>query len=307
MTEELRKMAAETMAALEERNALPQKANHFAIRFAADYIVKKSPFAPYFRALGITDGTHIGRAFEDARRDTRSEKARAKKARSGVEDFFVTVVRLQHLYAIGQDFIPSYWVSAADMLKNHTWDAVELDVRAYWTKLLRSFVERRNMSIGGGAAAEAYSISVRQEMHRLISFLLADGASAATVIDEAVRLGISYDAIVLTAHIAGINESEAYLNWLSERFDDVIDTFIQHGTSRAELSKCHGIPVCDTTRDSVQSIQATKIDRSSIGGIVSHRELNKRATAFQDKMDRAWHLLQDLPLLDPETLKHYDI
>ena len=63
----LRDMAVETFAQLEARNALPENANSSDVRYAADYIVKKSPFAKFFQGIGITHGSQIKRTFDGFR------------------------------------------------------------------------------------------------------------------------------------------------------------------------------------------------------------------------------------------------
>lgn len=258
MNEQLHKMAADTMAVLRERNALPDVANSAEVRYAADYIVKKSPFAPYFAALGITKGSQIGRTFDQIR---------------GVA-FFRTVVHLYYANWYYQDTNPAVQ-RILDGFKTEPWEVVASSARNYFVDFVREIRTRVNCSVGIGVEADYHHEQVTRDMNTL----LRHTGNGAEFLAAAKNIGAHADSVALSAYITERQNEPEIQAWLEEHIDEVVEAFMRYGRSRSMLTYCHGFKI--------KPIKLHKYaipvgeDTCNMQGY-THATLNAMATAYQD-------------------------
>lgn len=261
MTDQLHRMAAETMAALREKKALPEIATSAEVRYAADYIVKKSPFAPFFAALGITKGSQIGRTF-DKLRDER---------------FFKVIMQLYYAKWYFKNDVKEL-LDIPTRIKNDDWERLTINASFHYRRCLRELREAANASIGISKQEKYRFDMVRKELCQLIEFEGSDDK----FMDKAILMGAFPDTVVLAAHITGRHKSISFTQWQEDHQEDIVDAFVCHGTTRALLTTCHEFKVTAWT-GGMQKWDAEQEDRSTVCDI-THYTLNTMATSYQDIM-----------------------
>lgn len=275
MNNRLQTMAAETMAALQERKALPDKANSAEVRYAANYIVKKSPFAPYFKFLGIQEGSQIGRTFDNLR---------------SVE-FFKTVMQLYYAKWYFEDSVPKLNDIIANF-KTDSWTRVALIAQLNYNQFLRDLRRSINDSKGIGSYAEYRHDLVLKDLRTLLAF----NGTHNEFMKKATGIGAFHDTIVLAVHLTKRHNSIAYKAWLDAHQEEVLEAFLDHGKSRAMLSACHGFKIT-AVGGGYQSYRATSSDRSSVLGY-THATLNAMARAKQDVLQHRVNLASSWQALE---------
>lgn len=261
MIEQLQKMAADTLAALQERNALPEKANSAEVRYAADYIVKKSPLQPFFAELGITKGSQIGRSFDCSRNII----------------FFGTVVKLYYIkWYYGTD-LPAF-NNVQELFKHPDWQEVTYKVTNQFKELLRTLRIDTYLSMGVGKEAEYRHSIFKQEATRLLKFT----GTPEAFLEAASFAGSFKDAVALAIYTKNWQRFAVVQKWLEENSDDIADLYMRYGLSRSILSHLHGFKL--TPQSGVQKVptqQELAKDASCIAGY-SHADLNEMAQAWQE-------------------------
>lgn len=259
MTNQLQKMTADTIAVLQERQALPDAANSATVRYAADYIVKKSAFTPFFAALGITRGSQIGRTFDQIR---------------GLA-FFKTVLHLYYAKQYYGDSVPKLDRVLAGF-KDLPWEHVAKEAGYYYTEARRSARHLANCSIGIGTKAEEHHAHVRENL----GMLLRQNCSTFDLLNMARCLGSSVDSIALAIFITERQYDAVAQTWLEENSFAVVDAFRRYGLSRALLTNCHGFKI-SVRHEQKHMLPKTHKDKCVVVGY-THAALNSLATAYQD-------------------------
>lgn len=259
MTNQLQKMTADTIAVLQERQALPDAANSATVRYAADYIVKKSAFAPFFAALGITRGSQIGRTFDQIR---------------GLA-FFKTVLHLYYAKQYYGDSVPKLDRVLAGF-KGLPWEHVAKEAGYYYTEARRSARHLANCSIGIGTTAEEHHAHVRENL----GMLLHQNCSTSDLLNMARCLGSSVDSVALAIFITERQYDAVAQTWLEENSFAVVDAFRRYGLSRALLTNCHGFKI-SVRQEQKHILPKTHKDKCVVVGY-THAALNSLATAYQD-------------------------
>lgn len=281
MIEQLQQMAADTIAALQERNALPATANSAEVRYAADYIVKKSPLQPFFAALGITKGSQIGRSFDSSRNI----------------HFFSTVVKLYYIKWYYEDKLPAY-NDIPGLFKSDNWTEVTHRVTSQFREVLRNLRTYTYLSMGVGKEAEYRQDILKREVNRLLKI----NDSAAHFLEEAEFVGEFKEAVLLVAYHKGWYTDVAVQQWLKENSDELADLFTHYGLSRSLLSMLHGFEL--TVKTGVQQLPTLDVTVSSIDAKseYSHATLNEMAQAWQDLCLHRLELIETCQLMESKSM-----
>lgn len=281
MIEQLQQMAADTIAALQDRNALPATANSAEVRYAADYIVKKSPLQPFFAALGITKGSQIGRSFD----------------RSRDIHFFSTVVKLYYIKWYYEDNLPAY-NDIPGLFKADNWTEVTHRVTSQFREVLRNLRLNTYLSMGVGKEAEYRQDILKREINRLLKI----NDSAAHFLEEAEFVGEFKEAVLLVACNKGWHTSAEVQQWLKENSDDLADIFMRYGLSRSLLSTLHGFEI--TVKTGIQQLPTLEAVTSSVDAEIeySHATVNEMAQAWQDLCLHRLDLIEHCQLMESEYM-----
>lgn len=254
MNANLQYMISSTMHSLEERNALKDNCTSAEIRYAADYIVKKSLFKPYFEALGITRGCQIGRRFYEQK----------------PHEFFSFVLYLYY----------SKWWFANDvkelndldfLFKKGEWDTVLYTAKHYCKLALRTI---RNFELGTRGVGQKEEFEYSLSLNKLEHLFEAYNVGRDFFINEISNIGEDYKHIAAIA-ISAKNMADDIVckDWLEDNIDVIIENLIHHGKSRALLTHLHGFSISHK-----ENVYSTPIIDSN-GGFCeySHATINKMA------------------------------
>ena len=258
---------ASTIHLLRERKALIANANSAQRRYAADTVVRSSAMAPFFSALGVTKGAQIVQILHANLHN--------------LPLFFRTIMRYCKLLNVHKATIPQTRASLVDQLKVNDWYSISEWVTNEYAATMHLVREHYYASMG----CDIDRLSPRvAKVEDQLQLLLDYKTDITKLLYKAESINACKDAIVLAVHIGNLDTEPAYQRWLQQNHEFVVEAFIQNGKSRAKLAQCHGL---DLTLDSrgFCSTQQTGRDRSCIGGI-THAELNKLATAYQDRLQR---------------------
>lgn len=272
MNEQLQRMAAETLAALQERNALPEKANSAEVRYAADYIVKKSPFQPFFAALGITKGSQIGRSF-DSSRDIH---------------FFSAVVKLYYIKWYFENDLPKF-NDVQGLFKAENWTEQTFRITSQFREVMRDLRLQANASMGVGAEAK-YRYDTFLHMARSLY-------KAPDLLSELSSAELFPDAAAIAIYARKLQNAPGIKQWLEEHSDAIAEQFMRHGLSRSLLTKLHGFAV---TCKGMQKLPTLEQVEHSISSEMeySHADLNAMATAWQDLCLHRLELIETCQLME---------
>ena len=263
----LEKMVAVTMKELAARKALPKFANSAARRYAADYIVKRSVFAPFFPAIGITKGCQIARAFDDKKENP------IEFFRIVVKCFFINWYRNNNEES-------NCCISFEKVLKHLSWKSFQKRVNCAYKGIivtLRTFqLYSRGIPRKIDRTAINHFLSVRTNIkkgveriqnlpgspeERILRAILRNykvfypacairiaahilpGSPEERILRDILRedsfLNPSFAAcaIPIAAHILSCKHVPAYLSWLDDHYDGVIDCLVNRGEVRAWLKE----------------------------------------------------------------------
>lgn len=270
MNANLQYMISSTMHSLEERNALKDNCTSAEIRYAADYIVKKSLFKPYFEAIGITKGCQIGRRFYEQK----------------PHEFFSFVLCLYY----------SKWWFDKDvkelndlefLFKKGEWENVSYIAKHYCSLVLRTI---RNFELGTRGIGQKEEFEYSLSLNKLEHLFEVYNAGKDLFLDEIRNIGEDYKHIAAIAIAAkNMDEDELCKSWLEENIDEIVNNLIHHGKSRSLLTHLHGF-----TLSHKENIYSTPTINSN-GGFCeySHATINKMAIEangyYSELIDRITH------------------
>lgn len=262
MNENLQRMIAKTLEELRQRKALPLSPNAADVRYAADFIVKKSPFAPYFAFLGVTKGSQIGRAFNNNKNEL----------------FFKVVLQLYYAKWYFKDSIPKL-NNMEVLFKVENWKDVSYRAAHYCREFLRDMRYTIMSSRGVGAEAEWRYKLMTQDLKTL---LLYNGDPSGFIkFAEESHCTTYPDAIALAIASNGWQKNEIINNWILENLDSICDAFIRNGKSRDLLSHCHGFKLRKEQSGKAQAFNKTE-KSFCVFGETTHADLNRMAVELQD-------------------------
>lgn len=278
MNDIIRQMTQETLRALRERHALNPEANSAEIRRAADYIVKKSPFAPYFAALGITRGCQIGRSFSPGKADK----------------FFSTVVRLYYVKWYFTDSLTEL-NDIESLFKKRTLDSAARVIYTWFVQACSRMRVEVYSSIGVGKEEDWYIGWMKKLIMERISF---EGTPA----EYFARFSKGHDeAFLIGALEKKIHSYPIIQEYIKCNKEGLINKLIRHGSIRNLMSFFHGFNLTSRTNKKHQQrmpkLEQVDDDRSNIDDI-SHAEINKMATAFQDNLLKYLGRIEKCELMD---------
>lgn len=228
------KMVADTMRELAERKALPKFANSAARRYAADYIVKRSVFAPFFAASGITKGCQIARAF-DARKENPIEFFRVV-----VKGFFINWHR--------NTYLPESCVPLAKALNSRSWAKVHATANMEYNCIISELrtlqLHSRGITRKNERADPCFYLidckRIKEDVERIMNL---PGTPEERILIAIFHKGSFFSAaftasaIPIAAHILSCKPVPAYLTWLDDHYKWVIDRLVTLGHARAWLKE----------------------------------------------------------------------
>ena len=228
------KMVADTMRELEKRKALPKFANSAARRYAADYIVKRSVFAPFFAASGITKGCQIARAF-DARKENPIE-------------FFHVVVKGFFINWYRNTYLPESCIPLENALNHRSWSKIHTSTNTEYNCIISELRTWQLHSRGITRKIERtgpcfYLIDctrIKEDVERIMNLPGTPEVRILIAIFQKGSLfggGFTTSAIPIAAHILSCKTVPAYLTWLDAHYEWVIDCLVNLGHARAWLKE----------------------------------------------------------------------
>ena len=273
----LQDMIVRTVALLRENKALSVTANGTQRLYAADLVVRRSDFAPFFAAAGITKGSQIYKVIKPNTHD--------------LPTLLTTIMRHHKIAYFHRSSIVPSKESVLEQIQNGTWNALVNWTKSEFSAALSTIRSFYYDSIGCNtprlkAKTDVVSTQTKE--------LLDPALDITKLLHKADLNGMCKDAVALAVHIRKLDEDPAYQTWLKRNHRAVIEAFILNGQSRAKLSQCHGINYTDPDREGCSTTMEDR-DSSCIGDI-THAELNSMATAYQDRLRR---------LIDYMTLPTY--
>lgn len=270
MRELLREMAKMTFAELRNRNALPEKSTSAMRRYAADYLVKKSPFAMYFQGLGITKGCQLKHSFDWVRSHS----------------YLFTIYRMycmQWAYKFDPTLAP--WMEGEVAEKRLTISEYELreymkEVKDEFKKLLYNMDRARYISMGRSMEYKAHkferTVTIKQygeqsekELLNGLKWVPKEASPAAAI-------------ILLSNKLLDKPKAKAYIK---ERQQDIRTWFVKDASWRCYLALFHNVQLINSDTDLLTAYEEKDGWVESISGGFSHKELNDKAWLYQ------WYLL----------------
>lgn len=276
-TKKLLEMAAETFVQLKARKALPWKANAAEVRYAADYIVKKSPFAKFFKALGITKGSQIRRTFNDYRR----------------YHYLTAIAQLYYVLYYDEDLedLSNFDVIFAPGARWEGW----IDKIFWHFKRLQQWLK-----------AEVYRSmdreyeSMRATNHGCVDRKLQElrqhpSENFMSHIHEVLD---SPALVTIVALEKGLHNQPDVAAYIKKHSESMISTFVRNGYIRSKLRNCHG--VCFYPGTNIFTIcRADFRIKENMG--ISHADLNAMALDYQE-----YHLNRLRQMENAELFEDYD-
>lgn len=288
MNDTLRAMARTTFNELRYRKALPEKSTSAMRRYAADYLVGKSPFSAYFKALGITKGCQLKHSFDW----TRSYS------------YLFTIYRLYCIHwAYKFDPALAPWIQGDDVLQRLTISQQELceymkEVKDEYKKVLYNMTHARYVSMGRSVEykeckyedakiIKQYSEKKPTELIKGLPLVPKEAAPAAAI-------------ILLSNNLT--NKPKAK-KWLEERTYDIQSMFVKNAAWRYYLALSHNVQLINHDDDIATAYHLNDGWTESIAGGLSHKELNDRAWKYQQHLLFAKNAMIEVQPLPDETLE----
>lgn len=303
------KIIRETFAQLEAHGADPTNPHSREVRYTANFIVRKSPLAPLFRAMGILNGQDLGRSFylmPDVR-------------------FFEHIFFVYYIYKINRFFYCGFERDTHERLvyylEAHNPDRFATkvqEIRDEYFDMRRAMRRERDLSMDktGSKKFNDYSPAKMLEAVRY--------SSKATwwEWDKKFRNDLSHAEYAMACLFRGETSMSAY-NYVREYANHTHYGFVSNGYLRAMLSHWHGfkIPTRGTEEpivtgmDKALSLHAqsnpTSEDDWKMPDMIeyitgfTHEELELDATEFQDDIKRKLDLMENWEMLEGEN--YFDV
>lgn len=261
-------MIARTVTLLKTYDALSATPNGVQRRRAADLVVRRSDFAPFFAAAGITKGSQIAKIIKPTPHDLPS--------------LLTTVMRHHKLTCLYKfSMLPAY-ESIPETIKMGHWDALVEWIKSEYPVALSTVRAFYYDSIG------CDTLRLRTKTNTVdahMQTLLDPNLDIVKLLHKADTHGMLKDAVVLAVHTRKMDEAPEYQRWIQKNHEAAVEAFVLNGQSRARLSQCHGIDFTSGSDRGGCAVDGDERDSSCIGG-VTHVELNRMATAYQDRLQR---------------------
>lgn len=294
MRPELKAMAKATFAELRWRNALPEKSTSAMRRYAADYLVHKSAYAPMFEELGVTKGCQLKRSFDCVR------------SRSWLHMIYYLRC-MKWVYDFDSTLIP--WFGEVDILSVFALPEAQLrefmkDTKHEFNSLLRRIEEARQNAIG---RTDTYKASKIQDSKLIQSYINKEPQELLWFLDLTDEDERPAAALALLVH--NLTEEKAAQLWLARHKDEINNWFIRKASWRSYLALFHNnAALADDSFDLTAYYHKDGYVEKITGGI-SHRSLNLYAMAYQRKLLCALRCIRQvtpLPELKMDVVKEMD-
>lgn len=275
----LRDMAVETFAQLEARNALPENANSSDVRYAADYIVKKSPFAKFFQGIGIAHGSQIKRTFDGFR----------------TYRYLASIAQLYYILQLNPgdtDFSDLEKLFSVD----GCWKGISEKIFHDYRNQITAMRYARCKSMGKNFDRHLTQPVSYKYLVPLLKCLTFD-----ELIEQSNKLLFCDASIIAIAlMLIGLDDDPKAQDWLKENREQILDEFVRDGYLRQYITLFHNL--ARKTPEGVQSFEEADSERIKRAFGYTHKEINAMATKFQDDIQRQLDTMERCELFEENTV-----
>lgn len=279
MNTHLHDMGVETFAQLNALKALPEKATSGDVRYAANHIVRKSPFAKFFKALGITNGSTLKRSFDGFRSPL----------------YLAAIAHMYYLEVLG--YGDEYMLDLNTVFDRKNW--VRVARRAFMEFTYMESAIKHNYFL-----SQSKGYKHNNEVKRVLKTfeeLTPHSYSAEAIYNYITsKLLNPHPAhVALMVSLMGLPEYEPLKEWFVENRSDIIKYMVLNGSVRNFINNCHGISL----KSGNLVFPTTHLeDRFNKWTGVSHGMINKITGAYQAACREVMRRMDNCELLDDLTL-----
>lgn len=276
MNESVRSQCKATFSRLRELG-MKDGLNAANITYLNNQLIRKSPFAPYFRALGLSRGHQLHRTFYDQRSHR----------------FLEAVQKIYYLHAAHEvdptladipavDTPEELWALPVEQW-GRVYEALNLD---FWSTI-REISRARKMSQG---RTEVYKETKQEDIRLMRQYMNMPE-------DRLLHVGIvtahrtECTAYALALLVRGLYKKPEAQEFLIRRREDIVQGFVSNAAWRFYLAIFHNAEVLHKTSTEFSNYYVEDGWVENITGGISHKELNVRAAVYQQKLGEILHAL----------------
>lgn len=278
MNEAVREHCRTTFTRLRELG-MKDGLNAVNITYLNNQLIRKSPFAPYFRALGLSRGHQLHRTFYDQRTHKFLEAVQKIYYLHAAHDVDPAIADLPAV-----DTPEELWALPVDQWER-VYDALSLD---FWPTI-REISRARKMSQG---RTEVYKETKQEDIRLMRQYMQMPEAQLLNVgIVTAHRTECTAYALALL--VRRLYKKPEAQEFLTKRREDIVQGFVSNAAWRFYLAIFHNSEVLHKSSAEFSNYYVDDGWVENITGGISHRELNARAAVYQQKLGDILHALWD--------------
>lgn len=241
------------------------------INYLNNYLIRKSPFAPFLQSLGLSRGHQLKRAFYD------------KRTHGRLEDI-VKLSYLFHAQHVDEHLVSFPQIERPDELWQMSqtgWAVIHQFLREEFWPLIRGVRKAKLISQG---RAEEYRRSKWEDKELLKRILAMPDETLLDQIAFAHRLECPAYALCLLARKLHLKPGAQ--EFLERRREDIVHGFISNAAWRYYLALFHNADVflTDETGEKLSSYYVNDGWVEQITGGISHKELHAMAQTYQYRL-----------------------
>lgn len=241
------------------------------INYLNNYLIRKSPFAPFFQALGLSRGHQLKRAFYN------------KRTHGWIEDV-VKLTYLFHAEHVDSNIVSMPIITKPDDLwglSREGWDVMHKFLKDEFWSIVRNIRRAKLVSQG---RAEEYKLSKWEDTALLKRILAMPDDKLLDAITFAHRLECPAYALCLLAR--KLHTSPGAKEFLERHREDIVQGFVANAAWRYYLSLFHNADVfiTDANGKKLSAYYANDGWVEQITGGISHKELHAMAQVYQYRL-----------------------
>lgn len=287
----IRQMARKTFDDLRARNALIDNPKSADIRYTADFIVKKSVFSSYFKAMGITRGCQIKRSFEYIKSYRFFEMV--------YNLYCITWAKKVLKYENATTILEPVLYFTRD--KDELWKNIR-GLRQEFKDMISSVKEARLISMGRSKTYKESKYWDTIRLQRYIEMPEDDLMLACDIANPS-----EMPAIAIACRIRNLMDNEHVKNFLFANEYNIAEWFSRNAAWRCYLALFHNVAILEDENgfNAVTKYYAADGWVESITGGISHKDLNILAMQYQRACSRAIDCMLNVKTLDNTELEDY--
>lgn len=279
MNTHLHDMGVETFTQLNALKALPEKANAGDVRYAANHIVRKSPFAKFFRALGITNGSTLKRSFDGFRSPL----------------YLAAMVHIYYLDALGYGDADEFDLNT--LFNEGKWPRAARRAFMEFSTMEEYIKHSYYLSMGKGYNKNVEVKRTLETINLLSDYICSADALYLHISSKTLEPNAAHVALMVS--LTNLPICDPLKDWFVERQDEIIDYMVRYGSVRNYLNNCHGL--LTQVKEGVFSTEGLADKFLKWTGI-SHGTINKITGAYQAACREVLRRIDNCELLDDLTL-----